>query len=120
MRWDLCQQAIGALGARAFVELAPAGALVGMAKRELPGIELLAVKSPADLEKAQHLIDTFSAVAADAAGIGQDGHRCAVDAPTGVLTGTTTGSSTGSGTGHDTTAVVPAHVRDLLAEPMEH
>ena len=46
VRWDLCQATMAGLGVTAAIELAPAGALVGMAKRELPGIELLAIKSP--------------------------------------------------------------------------
>jgi [acyl-carrier-protein] S-malonyltransferase len=56
VRWDLCQQTMAALGVTAAIELAPAGALVGMAKRELPGIELLAIKTPADLDSARELI----------------------------------------------------------------
>lgn len=74
VRWDLCQQTLGNLGVRAVIELAPAGALAGMAKRELPGIELLALKSPADLERAQSLIAGASGEVGLAHGrIGQDG-----------------------------------------------
>jgi [acyl-carrier-protein] S-malonyltransferase len=56
VRWDLCQQTMVGLGVTAAIELAPAGALVGMAKREIPGIELLAIKSPADLGAAASMI----------------------------------------------------------------
>jgi [acyl-carrier-protein] S-malonyltransferase len=56
VRWDLCQATLADLGVTAAIELAPAGALVGMAKREIPGIELLAIKSPADLDAARALI----------------------------------------------------------------
>ena len=38
------------------IELAPAGTLVGLAKRGLPGVETLAVKSPADLDAAHRMI----------------------------------------------------------------
>jgi [acyl-carrier-protein] S-malonyltransferase len=58
VRWDLCQATMGDLGVTAAIELAPSGALVGMAKRELPGVELLAIKSPADLDAAQELISS--------------------------------------------------------------
>ncbi len=74
VRWDLCQQTLGSLGVRTVIELAPAGALVGMAKRELPGVELLALKSPADLERAQSLIAGVSGEVGLGPGrIGQDG-----------------------------------------------
>src|SRR5690242_18506270 len=37
VRWDLCMQTCRDLGVTAAIELAPAGALSGIAKRELPG-----------------------------------------------------------------------------------
>jgi [acyl-carrier-protein] S-malonyltransferase len=40
----------------ALVELAPAGTLVGLAKRAMPGVATLAVKTPDDLEAAQQLV----------------------------------------------------------------
>jgi [acyl-carrier-protein] S-malonyltransferase len=58
VRWDLCMQTCRDLGVTAAVELAPAGALTGIAKRELPGVELLAIKSPGDLDKARQLIES--------------------------------------------------------------
>jgi [acyl-carrier-protein] S-malonyltransferase len=44
----------------AVLELPPAGALAGLAKREWKGagIEILAISSPADLDRARALIDT--------------------------------------------------------------
>ena len=51
MRWDLCLQTLRDLGVTAVIELPPAGTLAGLAKRELPGIELLALKSPDDLRR---------------------------------------------------------------------
>jgi [acyl-carrier-protein] S-malonyltransferase len=58
VRWDLCLTTCADLGVSAAIELAPAGTLTAIAKRELPGVELLAVKSPADLSAARALIDS--------------------------------------------------------------
>ena len=43
------------------IELPPAGTLVGLAKRALKGVELLAVKTPDDLDAARTLIQEHSA-----------------------------------------------------------
>ena len=56
VRWDLCQHTLRDLGVTGAVELAPAGTLVGIAKRELPGLDLVAIKTPADLDAAAALI----------------------------------------------------------------
>ncbi|PZS27974.1 MAG: biotin attachment protein [Pseudonocardiales bacterium] len=58
VRWDLCLRTCADLGVSAAIELAPAGTLTGIAKRELPGVELFAVKSPDDLAAARTLIDS--------------------------------------------------------------
>jgi [acyl-carrier-protein] S-malonyltransferase len=50
VRWDLCNDTIRALNTTAVVELPPAGALTGIAKRELRGVATHAVKTPADLD----------------------------------------------------------------------
>jgi [acyl-carrier-protein] S-malonyltransferase len=50
VRWDLCTETVRGLGATAIVEFPPAGALTGIAKRELRGIATHAVKTPADLD----------------------------------------------------------------------
>jgi [acyl-carrier-protein] S-malonyltransferase len=55
VRWDLCNQTIGKLGATAIVEFPPAGALTGIAKRELRGVATHAVKTPADLDGLSEL-----------------------------------------------------------------
>lgn len=57
VRWDLCLNSLRALNVTAAIELPPARALTGIAKRELPGVELLAMRGPDDLAKAQELID---------------------------------------------------------------
>lgn len=49
VRWDLCSATMREASLDLVVELPPAGALVGIAKRELPGVKTLAVKAPDDL-----------------------------------------------------------------------
>ena len=60
VRWDLCMQAMVHAGVTAVIELAPAGTLVGLAKRAMPGVETLAVKSPENLEAALSLINNHA------------------------------------------------------------
>jgi [acyl-carrier-protein] S-malonyltransferase len=56
VRWDACMSMLRDLGVTAVIELPPAGALVGLVKRELKGTATLALKTPDDLEKAAVLI----------------------------------------------------------------
>lgn len=56
VRWDLCMADFGQRGVTGVIELAPAGALVGLAKRGLPGAPTVAVKTPADLDAAAELL----------------------------------------------------------------
>ena len=49
--------ALAAAGVTGIIELAPAGALVGLAKRGLKGVPSVAVKTPDDLNAAFDLID---------------------------------------------------------------
>ena len=58
VRFDSCLATLRELGVTAVVELPPAGALAGMAKREWKGsdIEILAVSAPKDLERARELL----------------------------------------------------------------
>lgn len=51
VRWDACLATMTARGVHATAELPPAGALTGLAKRELTGVRTIAVKSPDDLAK---------------------------------------------------------------------
>lgn len=55
VRWDLCTATLRDLEVTAAVEFPPAGALTGIAKRELRGITARAVKSPADLDALAEL-----------------------------------------------------------------
>lgn len=56
VRWDLCMADFAARGVTGVIELCPAGALVGLAKRALPGVPTVAVKTPADLAAASELL----------------------------------------------------------------
>ncbi|MFJ7273075.1 ACP S-malonyltransferase [Kitasatospora sp. NPDC098663] len=56
VRWDLCMETLGQLGATAVIELSPAGTLTGLVKRNLKGVATLALKTPADLDKARALV----------------------------------------------------------------
>jgi [acyl-carrier-protein] S-malonyltransferase len=56
VRWDLVQQGFVELGVTGLIELAPAGVLTGLARRALPGVETLAVKTPDDLAAARELV----------------------------------------------------------------
>ena len=57
VRWDLCMAAFEKAGVTGLVELAPAGALVGLAKRGLKGLPTVAVKTPDDIPAAIELIE---------------------------------------------------------------
>jgi [acyl-carrier-protein] S-malonyltransferase len=56
VRWDLCMETFKDLGATAIIEVCPGGTLVGLAKRALPGVKTLALKTPDDLDAARELI----------------------------------------------------------------
>ena len=58
VRWDLCLQTFKDLGVTGLIEIPPAGTLANLAKRALPDVEVLAVKTPDDLEAARALIKT--------------------------------------------------------------
>ena len=57
VRWDLDMQAFADAGVTGLIELAPAGALVGLAKRGLKGLPTVAVKTPDDIPLAHELLD---------------------------------------------------------------
>jgi [acyl-carrier-protein] S-malonyltransferase len=60
VRWDLTMAALVAAGVTALIEVSPGGTLVGLAKRSMPGVELVALKTPENLEAAQALIRNHS------------------------------------------------------------
>jgi [acyl-carrier-protein] S-malonyltransferase len=57
VRWDLCLRTMADLGVTALIELPPAGTLTGLARRALPGVAQLAIKTPDQLEAARELIE---------------------------------------------------------------
>lgn len=62
VRWDLCMETFQSLGVTALVELSPGGTLTGLAKRALPGVRTLALKTPDDLDAARALISEHAGV----------------------------------------------------------
>ena len=58
VRFDACLATMRELGVTTAVELPPAGALAGLAKREWKGagIDVLAVSGPADLDRVRELL----------------------------------------------------------------
>jgi len=59
VRWDLCMATLAEIGVTAIIELAPAGTLTGLVKRQLKGPnapELLNVNTPEDLRRAEELL----------------------------------------------------------------
>lgn len=60
VRWDLCQAAFSEAGVTGIIELAPAGTLVGLARRALKGVPSVAIKTPADLDAARAMIDAVT------------------------------------------------------------
>ncbi|AXG77646.1 ACP S-malonyltransferase [Streptomyces paludis] len=63
VRWDLCMETFQARGVTALLELCPGGTLTGIAKRALPGVRTLALKTPDDLDAARALIAEHSSTA---------------------------------------------------------
>jgi [acyl-carrier-protein] S-malonyltransferase len=63
VRWDLCMKTMSDIGVTALIELVPGGTLTGMARRALPGVELLALKTPDQLDAARDLIAAHAAPA---------------------------------------------------------
>ena len=61
VRWDLCMQTFQELGVSALIEVSPAGTLTGLAKRALPGVKTVALKTPDDLEAGRALVAEFTA-----------------------------------------------------------
>ncbi|MCZ9355181.1 ACP S-malonyltransferase [Streptomyces mutabilis] len=56
VRWDRCMETFQELGVTALIEVCPGGTLTGLAKRALPGVKTLALKTPADLDAARELV----------------------------------------------------------------
>ncbi|WP_406732153.1 ACP S-malonyltransferase [Streptomyces sp. NBC_01794] len=61
VRWDLCMETFKERGVTALIEVCPGGTLTGLAKRALPGVKTLALKTPDDLDAARTLLTEHSA-----------------------------------------------------------
>lgn len=57
VRWDLCMESMAADGVTGVIELLPAGALVGLAKRALKGVPTIAIRTPDDLPAAIEMLE---------------------------------------------------------------
>jgi len=57
VRWDLTMASLETAGVTGIIELAPAGALVGLAKRGLKGVPSVAIKTPDDLAAAHDMMN---------------------------------------------------------------
>jgi len=57
VRWDMCMTSMIEAGVTAIIEVSPAGTLAGIAKRAMPDVEAVAVKTPDNLEAALALIN---------------------------------------------------------------
>ncbi len=56
VRWDSCMETLRDLGVTGIVELPPAGTLANLAKRAMPGVEIVALRTPDDLDAARALV----------------------------------------------------------------
>jgi len=62
------------LGVTALIELPPAGTLTGLARRALPGVAQLAIKTPEQLDAAREMIAEHSERSEHAGHSGPEGH----------------------------------------------
>ncbi len=58
VRWDTCMESFESHQIHGMMELAPSGALTGLAKRAMKGVPTVAINTPDDLEKARELVTT--------------------------------------------------------------
>lgn len=56
VRWDLCMATMTDLGVTGLLEMPPAGTLTGIAKRNLSGVEVLALNTPDQLPEATDFV----------------------------------------------------------------
>ena len=56
VRWDLCMATMADLGVTGMLEMPPAGTLIGIAKRNLKGVELFALNTPDQLPEALEFV----------------------------------------------------------------
>lgn len=56
VRWDLCQESMLKLGVTGLLEVAPGGVLSGIAKKAIPQVEIMTIKTPDDIDNANSFI----------------------------------------------------------------
>jgi len=56
VQWQACMATMASLGASALIELLPGGTLAGLARRALPGVATLGLKTPDDLAAGRLLL----------------------------------------------------------------
>jgi [acyl-carrier-protein] S-malonyltransferase len=125
VRWDLCMEAFRDLGVTGLIEIPPAGALAGLAKRALPGVQIVALKTPADLPAARELIrehgtpapltatPTWRLVVSPTKGTIR---RVDLDSGATISSGTTVATVSGRRDQHDVLAVHDSTVVEWLVE----
>jgi len=60
VRWDLCMETMIQMGVTGLLELPPAGTLTGIAKRNMPGVEVFALNAPDQLAEARSFVERHS------------------------------------------------------------
>jgi [acyl-carrier-protein] S-malonyltransferase len=130
VRWDMCMATMSSLGVTALIELPPAGTLTGLARRALPGVQLVSLKTPDDLDAGRALLGEHAdshddhhapewrLLVAPLAGTfrAPDGHPDAAPPGTPVGAGTDLGQVEMRGGSHVVTADRPATVIEWLVE----
>jgi [acyl-carrier-protein] S-malonyltransferase len=130
VRWDKCMQTMESLAVTALIELPPGGTLTGLAKRALRGIQLVALKTPDDLDAARALLaehaeshddhhaPEWRLLVAPAGGTyrAADGHPAAAGPGTAIGLDTDLGYVEVRGGNHAVSARFPATVIEWLVE----
>jgi [acyl-carrier-protein] S-malonyltransferase len=130
VRWDMCMQTMSDMGVTALIELPPAGTLTGLARRALRGTQLIALKTPDDLEAARAVLaehadshadshaPEWRLVVAPLSGIfrAPDGHPDALAPGTEVAAGSDLGRVEMRGDQHQLEPAFPAMVIEWLVE----
>jgi [acyl-carrier-protein] S-malonyltransferase len=130
VRWDECMQTMSDMGITALIELPPAGTLTGLAKRALRGTQLIALKTPDDLDAARAVLAEHAESHADShapewrlvvaplSGIfrAPDGHPDSVAPGTEVAAGSDLGRVEMRGDRHQLDPAFPATVIEWLVE----
>ena len=88
VRWDLCMTAMSDLGVTGLLEMPPAGTLTGIAKRNLRGVELFALDTPAPLAAAMEFVRRHGGSAASSPIAGNPTWRLVVSPGKGQFTRT--------------------------------